>query len=198
MKLRQRALRLLSPLLVTRHLSGALVRVIQATEESANRTALCSVRRLMLANSLTSLGDVRVAILEAVRARQELRQAVCQKAPGYIRARIMTSDIFTDGLMSDQTWSEVNTLPAAGSFLMPAPPSKTKGAAKHKGKGMPKPKVSSKPPSISTQASQPPASSSHETSGRTKSAPSFFKGKGRGKAPSTKEAQPESSRLSKN
>ena len=95
MKLRHKALRLLSPLLVTKHLSGALVRVIQATGESNNRNALCSIRRLLLANSLTSLGDVRVAIMEAVRARQELRQVVCQKAPGYIRNRVLTSEIFT-------------------------------------------------------------------------------------------------------
>ena len=55
LKVRQRALRLLSPLLVTRHLAEALARIIQATEESTNRNALCSVRRLMLANSLTLL-----------------------------------------------------------------------------------------------------------------------------------------------
>ena len=61
LKIRQRALRLLSPLLVTRHLAGALARVIQATEDSNNRAALCSIRRLMLANSLTPLGEVRVS-----------------------------------------------------------------------------------------------------------------------------------------
>ena len=171
------------------------MRVIQATEESNNRNALCSIRRLLLANSLTSLGDVRVAIMEAVRARQELRQAVCQKAPGYIRSRILTSEIFTTGLMSDQTWSEVNTLLAAGSFLMPAPPPKTKGVAKQKGKGMTRPKTSSKPSTSSKpyNSSQPSSSTSKDRFVRGKAGSSSFRGKGRGKTPATKEARPDSS-----
>ena len=70
--LRQRALRLLSLLLVTRHLGGALARIIQATANESNRSSLCLVRRVMLASSLTSLGEARTALMEAVRVRQEL------------------------------------------------------------------------------------------------------------------------------
>ena len=139
-----------------------------------------------------------MAILEAVRARQELRQAVCQKTPGYIRSRIMTSDIFTVGLMSDQTWSEVNTLLAAGSFLMPAPPPKPKGVGKQKGKGMTKAKSSSKSSTNPKphNINQPSSSSSQDKFVRGKAGSSSFRGKGRGKIPANKEARPDSTRPS--
>ena len=103
LKLRQRALRLLSSLLVTRHLGGALACIIQATKCESNRYSLCLVRRLMLANSLTCLGEARTALMEAVRARQELRRAICRKTPDHVQMRIMTSDVFTTNIMSDQT-----------------------------------------------------------------------------------------------
>ena len=145
---------------------------------------------------LTSLGDARVAILEAVRARQELRQAVCAKAPGYVRSRIMTSDIFTVGLMSDQTWSEVNTILAAGSFLMPAPPPKAKGAGKQKGKVVSKAKVTSKSSSYTKPQNTNQTSSSQEKFTKGKAGSSSFQGKGRGKVPFVKESQPDPNKSS--
>ena len=134
-----------------------------------------------------------MAILEEVRARQELRQAVC----GYVRNRIMTSDVFTVGLMSDQTWSEVNTILAAGSFLMPAPPPKAKGVGKQKGKVAAKPKVVSKSSSTTKyHATNPPSSSSQDKNTRGKAGSSSFRGKGRGKVPFNKEARSDSSKPS--
>ena len=180
-KLRQRALRLLSPLLVTRHLSGALARVIQATNEGNNRNALDSIRRLMLANSLTPLGDIRVALFDAVRARQELRQAVCKKAPSHIQVRIMTSEIFTDRLMTDQTWSECNTLLTSSSFLAPAPPPKAKGPGKQKAKVQVKGKTSSKSSVQKHVTSNPSSTSTQVKTSKGRSSFSSSRGKGRGK-----------------
>ena len=63
---RQRASRLLLPLLMTRHLGGALARVIKATDDVSKRNVLCSIRRIMLGNSLTYLGEARSGLMEAV------------------------------------------------------------------------------------------------------------------------------------
>ena len=88
----------------------------------------------MLANSLTAFGEARTALLEAVQARQELRYALCRKAPSHVRLRIMTSDVFTANLMSDQTWSECHTLLASitpsASTTTPKPKGDTKQKAK--------------------------------------------------------------------
>ena len=53
-------------------------------------------------------GEARAALLEAVRARQDLRHAIFRKIPDHLRIRVMTSEIFTTNLMSDQTWAEVH------------------------------------------------------------------------------------------
>ena len=111
-----------------------LARIIQATDCESNRYSLCVVRRLMLANSLTFLGEARTALMEAVRARQELRHAICRKTPDHVRMRIMTSDVFTTNVMSDQTWSVCHTLLASVAPTASAPRPKPKGDNKPKSK----------------------------------------------------------------
>ena len=88
----------------------------------------------MLANSLTSFGEARTALLEAVRARQELRYALCRKAPSNVRLRIMTSDVFTMNLISDQKWSECHTLLASITPSANTNTPKPKGDTKQKAK----------------------------------------------------------------
>ena len=88
----------------------------------------------MLANSLTSFGQTRTALLEAVRARQELRYALCRKASSHVRLRIMTSDVFTTNLISDQTWSECHTLLASVAPSTSTSHPKPKGDTKQKAK----------------------------------------------------------------
>ena len=149
----------------------------------------------MLANSLTTLGEIRVGLLEAVRTRQELRQAVCRKAPGHIQLRIMTSEIFTSSLMSDQTWSECNTLLASGSFLVPAPPPRTKGTGKQKAKVQVKSKHVSMSSVLKQNTSNPSSSSFQSKNQRGKGSSSSFRGKGRGKVLS-KEARTTSTKPS--
>ena len=141
---------------------------------------LCSIRRVMLANSLMYLGEARSALMEAVRARQDVRHALSRKAPEHVRMRIMTSEIFTAIMMSDQTWSECHALMASTAPMATAPPPKTKGESKSK----PKSNVRSR---SSLQHPLPPQSSIKDagTQSKGKSSSSFRKKGKKGAPPSS-------------
>ena len=150
----------------------------------------------MLATSLTSLGEARTALMEAVRARQELRHALCRKAPEHVRLRIMTSEVFTTNLMSDQTWSECLTLLASAAPSTSAPPPKTKGDSKAK------PKAAVRSKSLAHHTLPPPPSTKVTgTQCKGKFASSFRKKGKKGTPPSsapTPPAKPTPSASSKN
>ena len=133
----------------------------------ANRNVLCSIRRILFANSLMYLGEAHSALMEAVRARQDVRHAPRRKAPEHVHLRIMTSEVFTASLKSDQTWSECHTLMASNASTAPAPPSKTKGDSK--------PKTKSNVPSRSSSQHHSTSQSSKRDSGtQSKGKSTFF------------------------
>ena len=136
-----------------------------------------------MANSLTCLGEACAALLEAVRARQELRHALCRKTPEHVRMRIMTSEVFTTNLMSDQTWSECHTLLPSIAPSASEPHPKTKGDSKSK------PKALNRPKSLAHHLPPPPPSTKVAgTQGKGKFSSSFRKKEKKG--PPTSSAPP--------
>ena len=126
------------------------------------------------------MGEARSALMEAVRARQELRHALCRKAPEHVRLRIMTSEVFTSNLMSDQTWSECHTL------LASVTPTTSATHPKSKGEGKTKPKAASRTKSLAHHLPPPPPSTKVTgTQGKGKFSSSFKKKGKKGTPPSS-------------